>query len=473
MRQNVLPPPRYGRELPIPGPPPRYGRELPIPGPPPRVSLAPRWTLSRAGKFGAGAAITAGTTWGLTALLDALKRANERDSIAAIEARERLFDHVPWVPGKDGPKGSHPSKFKPTTGNFAPKYIPTSKRQKTTSLNTLPTMYGMRLRRRYSARRIQRRVRSRRVARSARMPSASVNRNRLMIGPVQLDTGQAYCWSINNPGQTNRFYNKDNPSQISNVPELGSFIYKVDASGTSIPGGPFTTAANIVGQSGYDMAENLSYNQPDPMGIFLKNVRLRFHFTGDQSDMHVFITVVRQKKIFTPTATWGAQENQDWKPPLYTEMSELSFPKNARCFLGCADPVFQNRIDTNTYEVLATKRFKVDNLYENERIGDTPTELQSIIVSGPTTGRERSFGMTIPINRSFKPLAAPKNQFADVYQTNYIEGGPYKYDNLHPLSNIWCIVSSTSPNYDVSGATPVKFSVQMSHTWLDKSGSVK
>jgi len=297
----------------------------------------------------------------------------------------------------------------------------------------------------------------------------TVNRNRLAVSTsTVLSSETVFAFNLNNPGQSNRFYNPSATS-ASNVPELGASIYGVEPDKTVTEIVRFQSQAVGVGSESYDMSENLSYNQPDPMGIFLKNVRLRFFFTGDQSDMHVFITVVRQKKLFTPLATNGAQDSKIWESPWEMKTADHVLPTNARAFLGCAGTRFTNRVDPNSYEILATKRFKIDNLYETKKTDDGVP----VTVSAPTTGRERVITMNVPINRSFKPLAAPFNQFAEVYQTTFDKAGPYRFDNQHPLSNIWCIMTNTEPKFDDVGATPVYFNVQMSHTWVDKSGSVR
>lgn len=171
--------------------------------------------------------------------------------------------------------------------------------------------------------------------------------------------------------------------------------------------------------------------------IMLKSIDFQFRFTGFLDDCRAKIQIIRQKKMMTDW--WDDSNNNHFLPHSLTGFRDL-----------CGFTA--NRIDLSTFEVLATKYVYI-NSRGQKSIADTAITAgipgaATMDTAHSTTTPTRLAHMHISWNRVVKQLHSSVSELSmqddqNVSNTdpNDHHGGGYKYRNIHPLANVWVLIS--------------------------------
>lgn len=203
---------------------------------------------------------------------------------------------------------------------------------------------------------------------------------------------------------------------------------------------------------------------PNGPKIFLKKVQFRLKFTGRLDNCHVRIDVIRQKRLVTPF----------WKDTALKQ--HLPHTLNSLQKLAGFTPNFLPKED---YQVLkrksvfinsrGTRSAKDQALHVAENATEVYDARQASVTTQATTTNQRLVTITVPINRTTKQLessvheATGDDSMQGATATTEVgagSGGNYRYNNIHPLANIWLLISTDDTNSEVNSLND-QLSVEM------------
>lgn len=202
-------------------------------------------------------------------------------------------------------------------------------------------------------------------------------------------------------------------------------------------------------------------HRPNGSKIMLRYATFQFEFTGFVDATHVRVDFIRQKK--TATSWWN--------------------PEYRNCFLPMTLPQFKhiagfgpNEIDRTLFDVIATRRIYM-NSKGRSNASDT---LQDRITTEATTTGIRHCRVSLKLNKVLKQLTPSMDQGAggdyeginensEGNEDENVDTHPHKsawsHDNQHPLSNIWCLIS-TDDGTPFDGDS-VRVKILRKLTWQD------
>lgn len=154
-----------------------------------------------------------------------------------------------------------------------------------------------------------------------------------------------------------------------------------------------------------------------------------FEFKGFCDNTHVRIDFVRQKKMVTDL--WNQNNNN------------IFLPASGSAFRGLAG-FGVHHIDRKTFQVLGTKKLFFNSKGSSNAV-DTVQDRNTL---DATTRNIQHCKMYLPLgNRTLKQLnsSIDETNMVDETDQDVSTSTPvtsnYSYDNLHPLSNIFCVIS--------------------------------
>jgi hypothetical protein len=193
----------------------------------------------------------------------------------------------------------------------------------------------------------------------------------------------------------------------------------------------FNKASYSSGLPFYDKEEDNVVNGPK---LLLKQVELQFKVHGFLDDTRVRIDVIRQKKVVN---------RNHWN---YHDANEHFMPHMAKGLKNIAG-FSSNEIDRNYFEVLATR-----HLYFNSKGSSNVADTTSGTVTSEATTPPTKY---CKIDLKFGKGKVCKQLTSSVDQTSGSDApdqdieveeidakGSYSWENQHPLSNVWCLISS-------------------------------
>jgi len=192
--------------------------------------------------------------------------------------------------------------------------------------------------------------------------------------------------------------------------------------------------------------------------LFLKEVELMFKFTGFVDSTSVRVDVVRQKKI-AHSNLWAISGTENFMPMNVTGFKRLA-------------GFTTNTIDTSMFEVLATRKLFL-NSKGSSNVADLAQDRTTI---EGTTPPQQLLTMKLPLNRVLKQIDSSLSEEGILHDDVGLDGdghasgvGSYNYDNQHPLSNIWCLISTDDETAVASVITGDAVSVEIIRTciWRD------
>ena len=194
----------------------------------------------------------------------------------------------------------------------------------------------------------------------------------------------------------------------------------------------FTKASYSTSLPFYDKEEDNVVNGPK---LLLKQVELQFKVHGFLDDTRVRIDVIRQKKVVNKNHWNYHDANEHFMPHMAKGLKDLA---------GFSP----NEIDRRFFEVLATR-----HLYFNSKgssnVLDTansaitteattaPTKYCKIDLKFPKGGKVCS-----QLTSSLDQTTGQDATDQDIEVEEVDAKGSYSWENQHPLSNIWCLISS-------------------------------
>lgn len=169
----------------------------------------------------------------------------------------------------------------------------------------------------------------------------------------------------------------------------------------------------------------------------LLRVSFQFRFSGFVDDCRIKIQVIRQKKLETD---------------FYTDRNNHNFlPYTLSGFRDLAgwNP---NRIDKKSFQIIAEKR-----CYMNSRGLKSAQDMvataglagaTTMDTTHSTTPNKRYINLTVPWNKAVRQLDSSVSETTGVDDTDqpqheifHNHGGSYQYTNIHPLANVWVLIS--------------------------------
>lgn len=190
----------------------------------------------------------------------------------------------------------------------------------------------------------------------------------------------------------------------------------------------------------------------------LISVDLDFQFAGFVPNTRVRVDIIRQKRM--NTAFWRDETSKNFLP--YTLQS-------LRNICGHTP----NEIPRKDFQILATKHVWLNS---REEISFTDASTGEEETTAPTTARTKRCHIYLRLNKVFKQLdvsTAELNQMEENVTGGRGVGGTsggYHFTNIHPLANIWCLIS-TDHTFNVAevidGQHAVKCSIVRKCTWRD------
>lgn len=275
-----------------------------------------------------------------------------------------------------------------------------------------------------------------------------------LYGPLQVQrslgdeftvvASKPVCFQINNPG-----YGQFGPAILRHAGALGG----VERIG------------------GFEKSTGMPFHAKDedhlPNGptLLLKSVHLQFKFEGYVDNTKIRIDVIRQKKAIDGDIWNPNTGDQTFMPHILNGLENLA-------------GFTANEIDTSLFQVLATK-----HLFMNSKATSNFEDLaQDRPTTRPTTSNIAYCDLDLKLDKVCKQLLPSldeksgidtADQNFDAHDEDGAESkGPYAYDNQHPLSNIWCLVSTddqTALTALVDGDS-VRCHVIRKCVWRDRRG---
>jgi hypothetical protein len=224
-------------------------------------------------------------------------------------------------------------------------------------------------------------------------------------------------------------FHVNNPSCGSHGPYLHT---------TSFPLYNSTLPTNVnftkyAGPSDVDNDEEDEKHLPNGPKLKLLFADFQFKFTGFANDTRITIHFIQQKSITTDF--WNQNKPDQFLP------STLPGFKHIAGF-DC------NELDRKNYRVLAKRKLYL-NASGSSSVLDSLTSDPSEVTTEATTPPSRYCHIRLNLNKVLKQLNSSLNEYdgAD-YPDNSVDdserphGASWAYDNQHPLSNIFCLIST-------------------------------
>lgn len=293
-----------------------------------------------------------------------------------------------------------------------------------------------------------------------------VNKNALAIkrlkfnewGPIQSQTSSnrhghvlsqdhPICFHVNN-----MYCNADGP-----------FLYRPDGSNNPVILGHGSFDKWVgVGNAEGDVDDADMKHVPNGPKLKLLWATFDFEFAGYMDNCAIRIDFVRQKKLDT-----------DFYSPAHGVSNFL--PHSVAAFNRIAG-FCENRIDRTKYEVLKTK-----HLYINSRGLQTVADAsQDRMTTEPTTSNIKRCRIALKMNKICKMLRDTTDETSRVQSTDdtmatnstHYSNSSWGFDNQHPLSNVFCILSTSDTTGIQDFATGDRLSVKIIRkmTWQDPIG---
>jgi hypothetical protein len=194
----------------------------------------------------------------------------------------------------------------------------------------------------------------------------------------------------------------------------------------------FTKASYSSGLPFYDKEEDNVVNGPK---LLLKQVELQFKVHGFLDDTRVRIDVIRQKKVVN---------KNHWN---YHDANEHFMPHMAKGLKGIAG-FSSNEIDSRFFEILATRHLYFNSKGSSNVLDTANSEITTEATTPPT--KYCKIDLRFPKGgKVCKQLTSSVDQTSgndatdqDIETEEVDAKGSYSWQNQHPLSNIWCLISS-------------------------------
>ena len=194
----------------------------------------------------------------------------------------------------------------------------------------------------------------------------------------------------------------------------------------------------------YDKEEDHVVNGPK---ILLKEVELQFKVHGFLDDTRVRIDVIRQKKAVDKDVWNYHDSNTHYMPHLAHGMKDLA---------GFSP----NEIDPSFFEILATRKLYFNSKGSSNVLDTANSEITTEATTVPT--KYCTINVKFPkggkvckqLHSSIDETTGSDAVDQDIEVLEVDAKGSYSWENQHPLSNIWCIVScddQTAFGSDVTG----------------------
>lgn len=197
-----------------------------------------------------------------------------------------------------------------------------------------------------------------------------------------------------------------------------------------------TTAVHFnkyAGPSDVDNDEGDEKHIPNGPKLKLLFADFEFKFTGWCNDTRIRIDFIQQKNITTDF--WNQNKDDQFLP------QTLGGFRNIAGF-DC------NEIDRKNYRVLATRKIYLDASTSTSAT-TVALGMQTGDISDATTKSARYAHVRLKLNKVLKQLNSSINEASaqdvtdlPVNESDHPHGGAWAFDNQHPLSNIFCLIST-------------------------------
>lgn len=155
--------------------------------------------------------------------------------------------------------------------------------------------------------------------------------------------------------------------------------------------------------------------------LYVRGVDLQFEIQGFCKNTHVRIDIIRQKKMDTPF--WKRTNTSNYLPQTLEKL------------VGIAG-FGPEHINTDIFQVLKTKRL----FFNSKGSANLADKGQDRNTLDATTRNIQHCHIYVPVNRTQKPVDPDLKEEMEDGVTN--NTNPWHFSNMHPLSNIWCLIST-------------------------------
>lgn len=329
--------------------------------------------------------------------------------------------------------------------------------------------YGRNLTRRAFTKKKQSAARKRVVAKTRKAPVKAIVRNTKAIkrlreesyGTVQYNAGVSGEFHVFTDHPVLHHINNLNMNGYETGDQQGPEIYRIN--GTHAEVCAQMMKHDHSSQPNHLMNPDIMHDRPN--GPILKHMRTRLVFQIDAlvNDAHVTIQIIRQKKM----PPWGHQSD-----------ATNYLPAGGAAFKRLAGPMAINKLDPKTYEICATRKIWINS---KGRTTNADATLAHQYTSYPTTNGLKHCVIDFKPNKVYKQLDSAIDQVTgnEDFDINVTDNhhdvaadmvGSWSYDNLHPLSNYWVLISCDkhgNPASTVTGSD-VSVSFKRENWWRDK-----
>jgi hypothetical protein len=201
--------------------------------------------------------------------------------------------------------------------------------------------------------------------------------------------------------------------------------------------------------------------------MYMRYVDLQFKFEGYLQDCHITIDIIRQKKAISQG--WWNSHND--KPQF--------MPHLAPALMNLAG-FSANSIDKKLFQVLYSKKLYINSKGSKNVADALATTTGDEVIPNTTDGTTRHVKyahLRVSLNRVFKQLQSSVHEDTGEDKTDQnihtqdgnLGLGNYAFNNIHPLSNVWCVIScdDTASMTDVFTGDECKVSMIRECCWRD------
>jgi hypothetical protein len=226
-------------------------------------------------------------------------------------------------------------------------------------------------------------------------------------------------------------------------------------------GGGVRNMGHFTGSAGYGWNADDAAHVPNGPKLLLKSAMFKFKFQGFVDNTKIRIDFIRQKSTISGDA-WNPLGADQFLP-------HTSYAFRQLCGFT------SNYIDRSKYEVITTK-----HLYMNSRGSANPADvLQDRNTTDATTSNIRYCNVYLKLNKVCKQLDSSVTEdngnddpLLDAHNDDgVLSKNSYDYTNQHPLSNIWCFISTDDQTAfgSIVDGDSVKVDIIRKLVWRDRS----
>jgi hypothetical protein len=230
--------------------------------------------------------------------------------------------------------------------------------------------------------------------------------------------------------------------------------------------GPGVYIVNAVGQV-EKTNHNFVHDQQDGMFVenkahvnapcFLHGIDFQFQFEGYVQNTHIRIDIIRQKRMDTPL--WSIASTRNFLPDTLDKLKHIA-------------GFTANDIPKAYFDIIATKKLYLNSKVSETLLGAAQSGADNQARVEATTSNIKHCHMYVPFKKKLNPINATVEEMGlEVNNSDFASVNPFEHTKMHPLSNVWMLISSDDAFADQVNQDKVTCQIIRKVFWRDPVGA--